>query len=298
MNKPELPTQPAPRRALGRGLDALLPQAAAAPVRVPAAAAAGGVNQIPLSEIQPNPFQPRRTFNDGQLEELAASIREQGLLQPIVVRPIAGGYQLIVGERRFRAAQMVGLTAVPALVRTSGDQQSLEMAIIENLQREDLNPIEQAEAFARLAGEFRLTQEQIGQKTGKDRASIANFLRLLKLEPKVRELIRNGALSFGQARPLIGLDPVQQQILADRIVGEGWSARRVEEHINQLGRSRPEPKLRAPRDPNLREAEDELARALGARVEIAPGKGKSGRVVIAYNDLEEFQRLYERLCHA
>lgn len=298
MNKPDLPVQPTPRKALGRGLDALLPQSPVSAVRAPAAAVAGGVNQISLAEIQPNAQQPRRTFDQAQLEELAASIREQGVLQPIVVRPVAGGYQLIVGERRWRAAQLAGLASIPALVRTPGDQQALEMAIIENLQREDLNPIEQAEAFARLASEFRLTQEQIGQKTGKDRASIANFLRLLRLESGVREMIRTGALTFGQARPLIGLEPSQQQLLAERIVTEGWSARRIEEHVQRMGQPAPEPKSKAPRDPNLRAAEEDLARALGARVEIAPGKGKRGHIRIAYNDLEEFQRLYEVLCQA
>lgn len=299
MNKPALPPSPPPRRALGRGLDALLPQATAPqPAAAAAAPAAGAVALLSISSIQPSPFQPRRHFDEAQLEELAASIRAQGLLQPVVVRPAGDGYELIVGERRLRAAQIAGLDTIPALVRTPGDQQSLEMAIIENLQRADLNPLEQAEAFARLANEFHLTQEQIGQKTGKDRASVANFLRLLRLEPVVRELIRHGQLSFGQARPLIGLDPYQQKKLAERIVAEAWSARRVEEHVNGLGRPKPEAKPAAPRDPNLRAAEDDLARALGARVEIVPGRGKAGRITVAYNDLEEFQRLYDRLMQA
>jgi len=294
VNKPA----PPPRKALGRGLSALLPPPAA-----PAAAAATSatVVALELTQIQPNPLQPRRHFAPAGLEELAASIRAQGVLQPVLVRPAGSGYELIAGERRFRAAQLAGLERIPALVRTFNDERTFAVALIENLQRADLNPVEQAQAFQELGQRFRLTQEQIAQQTGKDRTTIANALRLLRLEPSVLALVAEGRLSPGQARPLIPLDPEHQRTLAQQIAEQGWSARRVEEHLQRLARPLPPPAAPAPRDPNEVDAETQLARALGAKVAIkAQKRGPKARGVIeiAYFDLEEFQRLFERLTGA
>jgi len=283
-----------PRKALGRGLEALLPAARPAPSPDPGSHPAT-VALLPLAQIQPNPFQPRRHFEPEALAELAASIRAQGVLQPVLVRPLGSGFELVAGERRLRAATLAGLTHLPALVRPLTDEASLQVAIIENLQRSDLNPVEQAAAFQELGQRFRLTQEQIAERTGKDRATIANYLRLLRLDPAVLEQLRGGALTPGQARPLIGLEPELQRALALQIAAQAWSARRVEQHVARLLHPAPPADPPPPRDPNERAAEEELARALGAKVSIRAGQRNRGLIEIAYHDLDEFQRLFERL---
>lgn len=288
---------PLSRPALGRGLDALLPPTRPAS---PAAAAAqeDAVATLPVGSIRPNPLQPRRHFAEAELNDLADSIRAQGVLQPILVRPVPGnGYEIVAGERRFRAAQRAGLAAIPALIRTINDERALEIAIVENLQRADLNPVEQARAFEELARRFQLSQEEVGKKTGKDRATIANALRLLRLDAAVLARLESGELTPGQARPLLALDPILQRQVAERIVAEAWSARRVEEFVSRAPKPARPAKPAPPRDPNLKDAEEQLARALGARVAIEAGKRNRGRITIAYNDLEEFQRLFELLCH-
>lgn len=315
MNKPTPPPPPParnpPRAALGRGLDALLRPASAATAPAPPASPArtspdaprAGVELangdtvawIDLAAIQPNPFQPRRHFDPEALAELAASIRAQGVLQPVLVRRQGSGFELVAGERRFRAAQMAGLQRIPALVRPFDDERSLAVALIENLQRSDLNPIEQAEAFQELGQRFRLTQEQIAAHTGKDRATVANCLRLLRLEAAVVEMLRQAQLTPGQARPLVGLTPELQATLAQRIRAEHWPARRVEEHVQRLQQPPPPPAPPAARDPNERDAELRLAQALGAKVELKPGRGQSGTISIRYASLEDFQRLFDRL---
>lgn len=284
---------PPPRKALGRGLEALLPHPALKP---PAPAdSAAGVALLPVEQIQPNPFQPRRHFDPAALAELAASIKAQGVLQPVLVRPAGSGYELVAGERRLRAAALAGLTHLPALIRPLGDESALQMAIVENLQRADLNPVEEAAAFQELAQRFRLTQEQIAQRSGKDRATVANSLRLLRLEPSVLEQVRAGALTPGQVRPLLALELDWQRALAEKIVAEGWSARQVEQRVARHLQP-PPPRAAAPdRDPNEREAELQLARALGAKVSIRPRARNRGLIEIAYHDLEEFQRLFDRL---
>ncbi|MGH9487268.1 MAG: ParB/RepB/Spo0J family partition protein [Terriglobales bacterium] len=290
MNKPT----PSPRKALGRGLDALLGATNPAPAAV-FAGADGELRRLALGQIQPNPFQPRKTFNAAELDELAASIRAQGVLQPVLVRPSGSGFELIAGERRLRAAALAGLSEIPALVRPLADAATLEFAIIENLQRADLNPIEQAEAFRELAQRFRLTQEEIAEKTGKDRATVANFLRLLRLDADVLELVRSAVLSPGQVRPLLALAPEAQRALARQIAEQAWPARRVEQHVARLQAPSPPAKPAPARDPNVRQAEDQIARALGTRITLKPGRKGAGTIEVHYASLDEFQRLFDRI---
>lgn len=278
------------RKALGRGLDSLLKTKPAAPP-APAQAAEPGIEKVPLKSIRPNPLQPRHHFDETALAELAESIRTQGVLQPVLLRPAKGGYELIAGERRFRAAQRAGLTEIPALVRVVNDEKALELAIIENLQRDDLNPIEQARAFQELASRFNLTQEQIATRTGKERSSISNFLRLLKLHSEVQQRVEQGQLSMGHARALLSLDPESQRTFALRITEQGWSVRQVEERVAALLKP-PQPAAPKPRDPNVRAAEQDIARALGTRVQIRDRKNR-GTIQIEYNGLEEFQRIFD-----
>jgi len=248
-----------------------------------------------MAEIRVNPQQPRQHFDPAALEELAQSIREQGVLQPLLVRPVGNELQLIAGERRWRAAQLAGLTEIPVLVRPLNDERALEVAIIENLQREDLNPLEQARAFHQLGSRFALTQEQIAQRTGKDRASVANFLRLLKLDPEVQALLEQGVLTMGHARALLGLEPAAQRALAATIQKLGLNVRQVEERV-AAAQPKPaaDPKPTSPRDPNVRAAEDELQHLLGTKVRIKDRKNR-GTIEIDYVGLEEFQRIFERL---
>lgn len=285
-----------PRKVLGRGLEALLHPIASAPeLAAPdPALPSQAVRLISLASIRPNPFQPRKSFADSGLDEMAASIRESGVLQPVLLRPLPQGeYQLIAGERRWRAAQRAGLSEIPALVKPLSDEQALELAIVENLQREDLNPMDQARAFQQLASTFRLTQEQIAARTGKDRATVANFLRLLKLEPEVQTLVEEGRLSMGHARALLAAEGDAQRLLATRVAEQGWSVRQVERAL--AGRAQTaSPAEKPPRDPNVRAAEDELCRALGTKISIKD-HNNSGVIKIEYVGLSEFQRIYERL---
>jgi len=291
---------------LGRGLESLLPSrpnANAAASQAPAPARApvrdNEIGFIPLNQIAgPNPNQPRRTFDAAALAELTESIRAQGVLQPIIVRQTAGGgYTLVAGERRFRAARAAGLEKIPALISNYGDAKAAEVALVENIQREDLNPIEQARAYQTLRRQFNLNQEEIAQKTGKDRATVANAMRLLSLEEPVIEMLERGELSPGHARPLVGLPAGRQFPLAQKIVAGHWTVRQVEQHVSGAtgDDAKPEAAPKPPRDPNIRDAEEQLARALGARVLIKSKRKNRGTIEITYNDLEEFQRLYERL---
>jgi ParB family chromosome partitioning protein len=293
------------RKVLGRGLESLIPAARTAAAAVAAPAEGGeAVRMIPLREIAPSPYQPRLKMPEAGLEELAASIRISGVLQPIVVRPInspgAGlHYQMIAGERRLLASKRAGKETIPALVRIVSDEQAMEMALIENLQREDLNPIEEAHAFERLMRECGLTQEQVAQKTGKDRASIANHLRLLRLPPEIQEGVAVGAISMGHAKALAALDSRSEiQYLAMEIAENGMSVRKTEELVRQRLEGNvpvePQRRIMAPRevDPNVREVERELERILGVRVQIKDRKGK-GKVVLEYYSLEDFDRILE-----
>jgi ParB family chromosome partitioning protein len=293
----------AKRRALGKGLDSLLPRinaSAAAPVPAPVEGGEGGKpREIPVEQIDPNPFQTRMRIDEGQLAELAASITANGVVQPILVRPEANGrFQLIAGERRWRASQLAGKKTIPAILRQVSDEQAMEITIVENLQRADLNPMEQARAFSRLANEFHMTQEQMAQRTGKDRVSVSNFIRLLKLPHYVQEMVESGQLTFGHARALLGLNfhPGIDKA-AKRVVDLSLSVRQTEAYVQKLlypEKEKKEPKPETPADPNVREVEEKLQRALGLKVHIEDKAGR-GRVIIEYADLADFDGLLEAL---
>jgi len=285
------------RKVLGRGLDTLIPAARAATAVQPAPGEM--VHQLSVEQIDRNPYQTRSRFDETALAELAESIKASGVVQPVLVRPQLGGrFQLIAGERRWLASQRAGKTTVPAIVKQVSNEQAMEMTIIENLQREDLNCLEQARAYERLGREFGLTQEQMAQRTGKERSSVANFLRLLKLPSEVQTLVEENKLSFGHAKALMSLDSPEAVLkLANRAVALSMSVRQVEGTVHSL--VHPEPKReKAERqiDPNVREAERQLQQALGVRVQITDNKGK-GRIVIEYKSLEDFDRVVEVLGH-
>jgi ParB family chromosome partitioning protein len=287
------------RRALGKGLDSLLPRVPAP--SVPVADSEGGKpREIPLDQIDRNPFQTRSQVNEDQLAELAASIVANGVVQPILVRPIdAGRYQLIAGERRWRASQLAGKTTIPAILRQVSDEQAMEITIVENLQRADLNPMEQARAFERLAREFHMTQEQMATRTGKDRASVANFLRLLRLPATVQARVEAGDLSFGHARTLLAFEHAEDiEKAAQRIIGLSLSVRQTETYVQNLLHPeravKKEPKPEPPVDPNVRSVQERLQRSLGLKVNIEDHNGR-GRVIIEYAKLEDFDTLLEHL---
>ena len=289
------------RKVLGRGLDSLLPasRATATAVAVPAPApepAGDRVRELAIDHIDRNPYQTRTHWDETALNELAASIRVSGVLQPVTVRPHEGRFQLITGERRWRASQLAGKTTVPAIVRQVSNEQAMEMTIIENLQREDLNPMEQARAYERLSQEFNLTQEQMAQRTGKERSSVANFMRLLKLPAEVQKLVETDKISFGHAKALMPLDSPEAMIrLSQRVVTLSMSVRHTEGAVANL-LNPPEKKETPERlvDPNVREVEREMERNLGVRVQIADRNGK-GKIVIEYKSLEDFDRVVEVL---
>ena len=285
------------RRALGKGLDALIPR----PHSGPTGEAEGGKpREIPVDQIDSNPFQTRSQVNQEQLAELAASIAANGVVQPVLVRPLASGrFQLIAGERRWRASRLAGKTTVPAMLRQVSDEQAMEITIVENLQRTDLNPMEQARAFERLGREFHMTQEQMAQRTGKDRATVANFLRLLKLPSSVQNRVEAGELTFGHARALLALEHAEEmEKAAQRIAALSMSVRQTENYVQGLidpsRKSKKEPKAAPPIDPNVRDAQEQLQRALGLKVTIDDHNGR-GKVISEYARLEDFDALMERL---
>ena len=287
------------RRALGKGLDSLLPRASnSAPGPAPETEG-GRPREIPLDQIDRNPFQTRSQLNEEQLAELATSIRANGVIQPVLVRPLASGrFQLIAGERRWRASQLAGKTTIPAILRQVSDEQAMEITIVENLQRSDLNPMEQARAFERLSREFHMTQEQMAQRTGKDRATVSNFLRLLRLPSGVQARVESGELSFGHARALLPFDNAEEiEKAAQRIGALSLSVRQTESYVQGLlnpektaRKAKPEP----PVDPNVRDAQERLQRALGLKVTIEDRSGH-GKVIIEYARLEDFDTLLEQL---
>src|SRR5436305_1423678 len=261
------------------------------------------VLQIPLDLIDENPYQTRRAFDEGALKELAESIKATGVAQPVVVRPSASGrYGLVLGERRCRASKLAGKATVPAIVRTLGNEQAAEMTIVENLQRQDLNCLEQAEAFARLSKEFRLTQEQIGQRTGVSRESVANYMRLLKLPKPVLDLVGEGKLGFSEARVLLEatpyLDSAGIELMADNAIRLDWTVKELKARLSLLQNpvhEEPTPKEEKPIDPNVRDAERRLREALGMRVRVMSYQGNKGQIVIRYESLADFDRVLERL---
>jgi ParB family transcriptional regulator, chromosome partitioning protein len=292
------------RRALGKGLESLLPSRPAAPATVPVISAVaeptGKPLEIPLDQIERNPFQTRTRFDEAQLTELTQSIAASGVVQPIVVRPLSEGkYQLITGERRWLASRRAGKATIPAIVRQASDEQTLEMTIVENLQRADLNPMEQARAYQRLSQDFKMTQEQMATRTGKERASVANFLRLLRLPEPIQHKVESGDLSFGHARTLLALDsPESITAAAQKVMALNLSVRQTESYVQGLINPEAKPKKDAkptqPEDPNVREAQDRLRRTLGLKVHIEDKKGK-GRVIIEYSGLEDFDSILTAL---
>lgn len=281
------------RMALGRGLSSLIPPAPtpASAETAATARAAGAESLVPLSLIDANPAQPRTSIRPEALEQLARSIQESGVVQPILVRPVANGrFQIIAGERRFRAAQKLGHSTIPAVVRNVADDRVLEFALVENIQREELTPIEEAQALRRLQEELGLTQEALAGKVGKDRATVANTIRLLRLPAEVREEVQRGTLSAGHARALLALDdPVALKSLAAHAIKQGLSVRQVEARVQATRNPKP-PKVRKV-DPNTRAAEEKLRAKLGARVEISRKRGK-GEIRIAFDSEAELNRLY------
>jgi ParB family chromosome partitioning protein len=279
--------------ALGRGLSALIPQAPTPPPHDPSTAArsAGAETLVPLSLIDANPAQPRTSIRPEALEQLARSIQESGVVQPILVRPsVNGRFQIIAGERRFRAAQKLGLSTIPAVVRTVPDDRVLEFALVENIQREELTPLEEAQALRRLQDELGLTQEALAAKVGKDRATVANTIRLLRLPADVREELQKGTLSAGHARALLAVeDQTVLRDLAALAIKQGLSVRQVEARVQATRNPRPL-KIRKV-DPNTRAAEEKLRAKLGARVEISRKRGK-GEIRIAFDSEAELNRLY------
>jgi ParB family chromosome partitioning protein len=288
------------RRALGKGLDSLLPRVSAAPKPTAPETEGGKPREIPVDQIDRNPFQTRSQVDEEQLGELAASIVANGVVQPILVRPQANGrFQLIAGERRWRASKLAGKETVPAILRQVSDEQAMEITIVENLQRADLNAMEQARAFERLSREFHMTQEQIAVRTGKDRATVANFMRLLKLPPTVQARVEAGELSFGHARALLAFEHAEEvEKAAQRVVNLSLSVRQTEAYVQSLlhpeRAAKKEPKPEPTVDPNVREVEERLQRALGLKVHIEDRKGR-GKVIIEYARLEEFDTLLEQL---
>ncbi len=281
-----------PKRALGKGLSALLPARGAA-----APPAESGLLSLPIEKIEPNPVQPRSVFQADRLNELAQSIRENGIIQPLVVRRHGDSYQLIAGERRWRAARLAGLARVPAVVQDFAEDRLMEIALVENIQREDLNPIEVAQAFERLNKQFKLSHEQIAQRTGKDRTTVTNLLRLLKLPGDIQVMLAEHRLSMGHARALLGLENPENQIeVAGRIASEGLSVRQVERLVQRMNEPRdPKPAEEAALDPNVRAAIQELERTLGTRVRVVSKSDQRGRIEIDYYSLEDLTRIYETI---
>jgi ParB family chromosome partitioning protein len=300
-----------PRNALGRGLGALIrepepqvpavaPSSGSPPTGTAVASArepmSAGPQEIDIDLIQPSPFQPRTRFREEALEELARSIKASGIIQPLVVRPIAGRYQLIAGERRWRAAQRAGLTRVSAIIRQVSDELALEMTLVENIQREDLNAIETARAFDRLMEEFHLTQEAVAERTGKDRATVANAIRLLKLEPTIQEWIEEGKLSAGHGRALLAVaDPKLRMRYAHRASRGGLTVRQIERLAARRARGGAVV-TSVPHDANIRAALDELQRHLGTKVLLREKtKARPGQLVLEYYEEAQLLGLYDRL---
>ncbi|MCZ8517438.1 ParB/RepB/Spo0J family partition protein [Paenibacillus filicis] len=277
-------------KRLGKGLDALLP--------------ALSINEddkvveIPLAQLRPNPYQPRRNFNDESIQELAQSIKEHGVIQPIIVRSVLKGFEIIAGERRFRASQKAGMATIPAVVKKLSDQQVMEIALIENVQREDLNALEIAIAYQALIDQFSLTQEELSMKVGKSRSHIANFLRLLQLPEEVKQYVSRGTLSMGHAKAIVGLkDKKLIKALADTAIKEQWSVRELEEEVKKLEELADNKKAKAKpkkKDPYINQLEESLREMYRTTVKIKHGNNK-GKIELLYYSKDDLDRLLELL---
>ena len=294
------------KRGLGRGLEALLGPKAAAEAPALEAVAGDVLRTLPVDALAPGKYQPRKTMDDAKLAELAESIRAQGVIQPIVVRMVGGGragktYEIIAGERRWRASRLAGLAEIPVVVREADDRTVVAMALIENIQREDLNPLEEAQALQRLIDEFDLTHAQAAEAVGRSRAAVSNLLRLLELPADIRVLVESRALEMGHARALLTLAPAAAIALARQAADNGWSVREVEHRVQQLAAGKlpatggktaaAKPKPQA----DIASLERELSESLGTKVNVMHGRGGRGRLVIHYSDLESLDGVLERL---
>ncbi len=278
------------KQALGKGLGALIPDLSTLDDREKKAL---GITEIELDRIAPNEYQPRKVFDDEKLKELASSIKEQGVIQPIIVHKAGSGYELIAGERRWRASRLAGLKTVPALVKEATKRELLEMALIENIQREDLNALEAAEAYKRLQDEFKLTQEDLARRVGKERSTITNFLRILHLPKEIKQDIASGAISMGHAKALLSIERNRDQIhAAALIVKKGLSVREAEVLASRLKNPPKERKIRLSQE--LKSLEDRLKKKLGTKVSISQ-RSKGGRIVIEYYSAEELDRILEMM---
>ncbi|MGH7409939.1 MAG: ParB/RepB/Spo0J family partition protein [Candidatus Methylomirabilis sp.] len=278
----------AQRQALGRGLEALIPGAGTEE---------RGIRQIPLDAIRSSPNQPRKLFDDSKLKELAASIRSHGVLAPVLLRQTEDGYELVAGERRFRAAQMAGIQSIPAIIKEVSNSEMLELALIENIQREDLNPIEEAEAYRRLTEEFGLSQDEVARRVGRDRSSVANALRLLRLPARIQQDLMAGALTAGHARALLALEAASEQLrLREQIVKRGLTVRAAESLIRRLKARPVSQRVQGGRlSPHLSALEDRLRQRLVTKVAVVPA-GRGGRIELHYFSDEDLTRLVEVIC--
>jgi ParB family chromosome partitioning protein len=289
------------RPALGRGMAALLsnapPPQSVAPANLGASAASGrGLLSLPIEAVERNPEQPRKRFDEAKLEELAASIREHGVVEPILVRKQGAKYRIVAGERRWRAAQRAGLREIPAIAREASDREAFEIALIENLQRADLNAIEEAEAYEVLAAEHDLTQEEIAKRVGKERSTVANALRLLKLPEEVRDSVREGQLDMGHARALLGIDDAEAiKKAAQRAIREGLSVRATEALVRSLGRKDSDRPPATSETPGVKALGQRLQRRLGARCRVVPKSAVAGRLEIEYTSLDELDGILGKI---
>ncbi|MCL5116807.1 MAG: ParB/RepB/Spo0J family partition protein [Firmicutes bacterium] len=278
-------------RGLGRGLSSLIPERPVEAPSVAESAQPAGVAEVKLDQIAANPYQPRRYFRDDELTELADSIRTHGVIQPVLLRATEGGYQLIAGERRVRAARVAGLSSIPAVVKEFTDREAIELALVENLQRSDLNPLEESQAYNRLIEEFNWTQEEIGARVGKSRSHIANYLRLLQLESDIQALVAEQALTVAHAKVLLSVAGARRMTLAERCASEGWTVKQLEA-ASKRGEMPQRP--RPAEDVHLKSVESGLRRRFGTKVTLR-GDSSKGRIEIPYRSLEELERLLAML---
>ena len=295
MHKPEQP-----RRALGKGMGALLPtRHTPPPAQAPSAPAEGHETAltVPIDQIRPNPLQPRRVFQPGRLEELAQSIRANGIIQPLVVRLVDGYYQLVAGERRWRAAKLAEVATVPVVVREIPENRLLEITLIENIQREDLNPMETANAFARMSSELNLNAEAIGLRTGKDRTTVINLMRLLQLPQDIQQLVSEGKLTAGHGRCLLSLpNPELQREVSERAIAGSWSVRQIERTCAKMTEGKTPKHIDEVKiDPNVKAAIQEMERKLGTRIHVKEGAKGRGKLEIEYYSAEDLDRIYDAI---
>ncbi|MCU7810088.1 MAG: ParB/RepB/Spo0J family partition protein [Candidatus Thiodiazotropha sp. (ex Notomyrtea botanica)] len=291
----------AKKRGLGRGLDALLGGAQSEPEAKPhtGAGASDSLNRLPVDLIQRGRYQPRREFDADTLHELAESIAAQGVIQPVIVRPVENGrYELIAGERRWRAAQQAGLDEIPVVIKEVTEEAAMAMGLIENIQREDLNPLEEANALSRLLHEFGLTHQEVAKAVGKSRTTVTNLLRLLELNEEVKSLVESRRLEMGHARSLLGLKGELQTRTADQVVKQGLSVRETERLVRRLQGEAESPKQARPPvavDPDIRRLVNDLSEKLGAKVDLKQGAKGKGKLVIGYNSLDELEGIIDHI---